>query len=207
MTLWSTIFPGELLISRAVYPYQVASYAITAPAGATIIRASMVGGGAKLAGAAFARVKAACTPGEAFTLQIGVGASTSNGTGNGGDTILTRNTGSVIIARADGAEPNVAGSVAGSIGDVKRAGTVSALAYEGGASAGDDADTYPLGYGGLGAYVFALPGNDWRYPYPGAGGVFQRAVGTNSNGSTHLVHVPAGHGRATVEFFRADPGY
>lgn len=209
MALWSTFFPGPKLISRTMYGYQASPYAIVAPPGATIIRASMVGGGANQAGAAFARVKAACTPGEGFTLSVGNCAATLAGAG--GNTVLTRDTGSVIICRADGAENGVAGSVAGSIGDTKRAGSVYVSGLISGASAGDDADPYPLGYGGDGALIHIINagshGNDWRYAYPGAGGWLELPGIWGEEGGPGKWSIYPGQGRATVEFFKSDPGY
>lgn len=205
MTLLSDLFPGRLLISRTIYPYQAGAYTITAPAGAAFIRASLGGGGAHLAGGAFARVKAAATPGETFNLVVG-NCATASPAGAAGNTVLTRNTGSVIICRADGAESGVAGSVAGSIGDVTRAGTVGNTTLSG-SSGGDDADPYPLGYGGFGAYMDhagdAAQGNRWLAPYWGAGGLLS-VVSTDAGAVNDIW---PGQGRATIEFFRADPGY
>lgn len=197
MTLLSTLFPNKNLISRTVYDHDGGTpFTVTAPPHAGIIRVSMVGGGAQNAGAAFARTKTTCTPGETFTLAIGLG---DNGGAGVRDTTLTRNTGSVILCRAAGATPNTAGSVAGSVGDVKRAGTVGSFFTTAGGSAGDDADPHPLGYGGSGAFVGGATGNEWRAAYYGAGGFEQS--------STYPQKTPAGHGRATVEFFATDPGY
>ncbi len=223
MTALSTIFPGKLLISRLAYGYQAGNYALTAPALATRIRCSMVGGGANKGGAAFARVKAVCTPGEAFTLAVGRGSQTK--TGAGVDTVLTRNTGSVIICRADGAPgEGVAGTVAGSIGDTKRAGsvgvdfsTVGDHLYtgdvDGGASGSDDGDAHALGVGGPGAFMHrtgsGFDGNFYRQAYYGGGGLFDQQVALDDvSGPTFMLWtVPCGNGRALVEWFAADPGY
>lgn len=211
MTLLSTIFPGRRLISRVVYPHQAGAYTITAPASAAFIRASLVGGGAHLAGAAFARTKAVATPGETFNLVVGNCATVYNGAA--GNTVLTRNTGSVIICRADGAEAGVAGTVAGSIGDTTRAGTVGSAAGAfkfAGQSGGDDLDPYPLGYGGGGAYLEATSvadsGNRWLAAYWGAGGLLNTTGYVNADGPI-AVNIWPGQGRATVEFFSSDPGY
>lgn len=205
MTFHSTLFPGDLLISRLVYGWQADPYLIVAPNNATIIRVSMVGGGARFAGAAFARVTAACAAAEQFSLDIGNRAINSAATAE--DTTLTRVTGSVLIGRAKGAGPNSIGQASGCVGDVKRSGALGSSPATGGASGGDDADTYPLGYGGLGSFDGGQNGNDGRAPYPGAGGSYEWNYSTGMGGAPLINTIPAAPGRATVEFFITDPGY
>jgi hypothetical protein len=208
MTKWSTLFPGKALISRTIYEYQASAYLITAPPDAAFIRASMVGAGCQLAGAAFARVIVGCSPAEQFSLAIGAASGT---TAAGGNTTLTRVTGSVVICRADGAESGVAGTAAGSIGDTKRDGSlvtnVSGI-WSGGAAGSDDADPYPLGYGSAGLYYpGAGGGNQFRPAYPGGGGLINILAyqAEDDPGYQLFWTIAAAHGRATVEFFNRDP--
>lgn len=199
MTLWSDLFPGKSLITRTFYNWQAGAYTITAPAKTTIIRASLIGGGAQHASAAFARVKTTAAAAELFTLSVG---------GVGENTVLTRNTGSVIICRADGAEVGVAGTVAASIGDTKRAGSAVAP-YD---APGDDVDDFPLGFGGGGAFVDAGPtgnvdGFDWRAAFAGAGGDAKTSIIAGNPFEQATFTMPGGQGRACLEFFVSDPGY
>lgn len=202
MSKWSEIFPGDILISRTVYGHQSAAYAITAPVGATVVRVSMVGGG-HVHGAAFSRVKTSCTPGEGFTLQIGEGSINGSAAS---DTVFTRNTGSVVLCRAKAATADLPGQASGGIGDTKRSGSATNDTRTGGDAAGDDADTYPLGYGGPGSFDNLNPGNPNRSPVPGGGGR-RVIVGNALGGGLVYNEIMAGDGRATVEFFASDPGY
>lgn len=204
MTLLSVLFPGDLLLSRTFYGYDAAPLLIVAPVKANIVRVSMVGAGARIAGAAFARTKTACTPSESFSLVIGRRPDAA--ADPGGDSTFTRVTGSVLLCRAKGATSGAHGLASGCVGDTKRSGTTSIYNHIGGDCGGDDADPYPLGFGGSGAYDVGIPGNPNRYAYPGAGGTFDITYG--SSGGVPLKNtIKPGDGRACVEFFIADPGY
>lgn len=223
MTLLSTIFPDRVLLRRVPYGWQAGNYALAAPPLTAFMRCSMVGGGSNKGGAAFARVKAVAAPGEAFTLAVGRGSQTKTGTG--ANTVLTRNTGSVIICRAQGGQgEGLPGLVAGSIGDTKRAGSAgvdfSAVGdglytgdVNGGTSGSDEGDTHALGIGGPGAFMRrtggSTDGNFYRAALYGGGGLFDQRVSlVDVSGPDFTVWtIPCGDGRALVEWFASDPGY
>jgi hypothetical protein len=204
VTLWSSLFNQRHLISRTFYGLP-GTQTIAAPAHAAFIRVSAVGAGGKGngafgSGAAFARVKAACAPAEQFSVQVGSIAHTSGAGDALGDSIVKRVTGSVTICKAERGG-TVAGAAGNCVGDVKRSGTASSgFGTVGGASAGDDADAFPLGFGGRAAsfFVGAAPG--------GAGGD-NVVVYDNGSGFQITFNFPPGDGRVCVEFFDQDPGY
>lgn len=232
MTLWTDLHPKLALVARNWYVTPGSGIAIVAPAGATILRVSMVGGGGSAEilhcghGAAFARKKLTVTPAQAFTLQVGRGQR-PNGSPLGADggtavalqSILTRNSDSAVICRAMNGSDAGPGLASGCVGDVTRSGSsgVDGPGFQaggggwrsgptGGASAGDDADVQALGFGGPGA-VSDQQGQNHRAPYPGGGGVqFSQFYDTHTL-LTSQAYIPAGAGRACLEWFTKDPGY
>lgn len=217
--LWSDLFPEKGLVARLWYRTTASGLAIVVPARATILRVSMVGGGAQgdnagaqaAAGAAFARKKLTVAPGDAFTLDV----ADVNDRGNTirMDTLLTRNADSAVVCKAAGAVHNTPGSAADCIGDTKRSGTAgsSTVDYKTGGSPGsDDGDAGGLGFGGPGARG-AINGHLCRVSPNGGGGVhFVQYRRYDDLG--HLVwfsyqEVDPGPGGACIEFFTVDPGY
>lgn len=196
---------------------------VIAPAGAGIIRASLVGaggwrsGGAAGAGAAFARVTTTCTPGESFTAKIGNTANSLDGGSAAGDTELLRTSGSVQIALAKrgGTNPGLASA---SVGDLKRDGEAAlagtsgdigigdVFSYYPGGCPGDLEDDFSLGIGGpraiLGYGVYTIGA------HAGCGGVGVTNVYRNI-GATFFRQSwnNPGHGLMCVEFYRTNPGY
>lgn len=205
---WTQVHSRKHLISRKYYGV-AGIQTITAPALAAYIRASMVGAGGwgaaavKGYGAAFARVKTTCTPGEQFSAQVGdvvhTNASGVNSTADDtlGDSILKRVIGSVVICKAERGHNTAAGAVSNCVGDTKRAGGAPLVTQQCGTAAGDDADAFPLGFGGPGA-VFG-PGDYLTHSaaVPGGGGVYLPI--------DSVLSYPPGHGLICVEFFNRDP--
>jgi hypothetical protein len=216
-TLYTTLFYTKHLISRTFY-YAPGAQDITVPPGAAFVRISGVGAGAWGVsalgnwggGAAFSRMKTTCTPGETFHLQVGDTAHTLGVVNDSaGDTSCIRATGSVVLMRADRARNSSPyyGQAANSVGDVKRDGAAplytgppTPIGYgQGGDAAGDDADTYPLGFGGRGA----MHGGIWQAARGGGGG-YQISL-PQPTGQT--ANYAAGNGLLCLEFFDQDPGY
>ena len=209
MTLWSDLFKQRNLISRTFYGAPGTS-TITTPAGAAIIRVSLVGAGAWRtanfgAGAAFAKTKAACTPGDQYSIQVGDVAHTLDAGDAAGDSKVTKVTGSVVIAKAARAQGATRGLASGSIGDVTRDGVNYGGTLYGGASGGDDADDFGLGFGGRGAYSDRFA-QRFLAAAPGGGGFKDYPIYT-SGPFVITWSMPPGNGRVCVEFFKADPGY
>lgn len=202
MTFWSELFRERHLISRTFYGVP-GTQTITAPAKAAYIRVSGVGaGGSKTNGfgygAAFARTKTTCAPGDQYSVQVGDIAHSLDAGDAAGDSKVTKVSGSVVIMKAERGKGTAAGSSANCTGDVKRSGSAPS-GNTGGAAAGDDADPFPLGFGGRGGA--ALLG-----PMPGGGGAKNYAE-YSSGAYTFPWTIPAGGGRLCVEFFDQDPGY
>lgn len=211
MTLWSDLFNSRHMLSRRFYGTPGA-VTITAPPKSGYIRVSMVGaggwgsepasgaGGVFGYGAAFARTKVPCAAGDQFTLDIGDINHSRDAGDSAGDSKCTKVVGAVVICKAERGSRTAAGSSANSVGDTKRSGlgpVPFAGNFQAGASAGDDADTFPLGFGGRGAarYLAAAAGgggcnNNLRYE-AGAYQVF--------------FTLQPGNGRICVEFFDQDP--
>lgn len=229
MALWTDLFPTPGLVKRTWYVTPGSGIAIVVPAGATAMRASMVGGGGMGVGAsrfcgdgaAFARTKlTGLSAGAAFTLQIGRAQPVSGvsvvASSALEDSILTRNSDSAVICKAARGADTGPGLVANCVGDVKRAGSagVDGNGYpsgvgsypRGGASAGDDADVQALGFGGPGA-IGISSGQSQRAAYPGAGGCTFYVGFDSSNSSYYSARLLPGDGRACIEFFTMDPGY
>lgn len=225
MTLFTDLYPKTHLLSRTFYNVPGIS-TIVVPSGATITRISLGGAGGWSAtpqsgygsGAAFARRKTACSGGESFSVQVGDFAYTRDAGSALGDSIVTRVTGSVVLAKAERGHLTTPGLAANSVGDVTRDGTArtagdtawssaEAASYSGfsitptapGMSAGDDADTFPLGFGGRGAGIHITAAN-------GGGGGFQLALNYQS-GFLITDNFFPGMGRVCLEFFDQDPGY
>lgn len=197
--VYSVLHRHRHLLSRVFYgDPTIGSITIIAPAKATFIRASAVGAGSASGsqaggGAAFARVKTTTSAGEQFTLSLGNYLITP-------DTTLVRVTGSVTILKAAGANAQTGGQASNSIGDTKRSGVNANSTGYGGASAGDDADPLPLGFGSRGI------SGEFLGPGPGGGGwpshlVYKSADATYTVAFSH----PGGDGRACIEFFDKDP--
>ncbi|HKT53686.1 MAG TPA: hypothetical protein VJP88_04500, partial [Caulobacteraceae bacterium] len=159
--LHSTLFPlGYPLIARYVFTTPGA-FSVTAPAppdfafGATYIRAgvSAAGGFRDNAagwggGAAFAFAGEACTPGAVYTGQVGDSQHSRPEADDAlGDGWLKRPDSSLLVYGDRGRWNGNPGLAANCTGTIKRDGS-AATANAGGASAGDDADPYPLGFGG-----------------------------------------------------------
>lgn len=215
MTLWSDLFNSRHLLSRTFYGTPGGPQ-IAAPARAAFIRVSMVGaggwgsepqtvpsaGGQPGYGAAFARVKTTTTPGELFDLQIGGVVGTHDAGGSPGDSSCTRHVGGTVICKAARGTATAAGNSANCVGDTRRSGsapTSSGGVRVAGFSAGDDADTFPLGFGGRGASQFLAAA-------PGGGGWKNMKVYASPDGSYELfMDFPPGNGRICVEFFDQDP--
>ena len=219
MTSWTDLHARRQLLSQKWYGAPGVQV-ITAPAGAAYIRASAVGaggwdtghtgapgvdGGSPGWGAAFARVKAACTPGEQFSLQVGDVLHTMGAGTTAGDTTLTRVTGGAVILKAERGKATAAGLAANSIGDTKRSGSApsgAGTAAIGGASGGDDADTFPLGFGGRGGQRFLSAAR-------GGGGINDMLVYHAFPGGLDYVlylKILPGNGLMCVQFFNQNPG-
>lgn len=225
MTNWNPdIRSTNNLLQRVWLMTPTTGQAVIAPAGAGIIRASLVGaGGANSAGAgfgaAFARKQTTCTPGESFTAKIGNNASALDAGSAAGDTELLRTSGSVQLALAKRGTGTAAGQASASVGDLKRSGGAAQAAQVGvsplggtvwvyfpGGCPGDLDDDYSLGMGGdapVYGYGYYTAG-----PMMGCGGVGNAPIYRNAS-STVVVNQPlaAGHGAMCIEFYRTDPGY
>lgn len=204
MTLWSDLYASKELISRAFYGTP-GTQTITAPDKAAFIRASMVGAGGWASGgfgggAAFARVKTACAPGDQFVLQVGDVAHSLGAGDAAGNSQLKTTPGNVVLVKAERGKGTGPGLAVNSTGNVKRDGSAAPGGNVGGAAAGDDADPFPLGFGGRGAQ--SLLG-----PVPGGGGAQNYVEYAGSGGYQVLWTAVPGGGRACVEFFTQDPGY
>lgn len=210
---WTQVHRKKHLISRVWYRTP-GSTAIVAPAGAAYVRVSMVGAGKEKTGsagdgAAFARsTTSGITPGEGFTVQVGDKASAGSAAG---DSIFTRTTGSVVLTKAKSGQNAGPGLASGCVGDVKRDGSAATHSGGefGGASAGDDADTFPLGFGGPGASQITelAPGGPRSTPAARGAGGGTGLIGYFDPGNSYSVTVdsPAGHGEVCVEFFNRNP--
>jgi hypothetical protein len=203
MELWSDLYSARHLIDRQFYGTP-GSTTITAPAKAAFIRVSLVGAGGWAnggfgGGAAFARVKTTCAPGDQFSLQIGDTAHTLGAGDASGDSLLKTTPGNVVLVKAERGKGTGPGLAANSTGDIKRDGSAAGVS-QGGACAGDDADPVPLGFGGRG-------GKSLMGPVPGGGGGKNYVEYAGSGGFQFLWTIVPGNGRACVEFFDQDPGY
>lgn len=227
MTLWSELFGDENLVSRRAYVVPGVQD-ITVPAGATVMRVSMVGAGGATGtggggsdnavfggGAAFAHYKGSVTPGETLSVQVGDPAHTLGSVNVNGDALgdskLTRVTGAVVLCKADrgrGTNSNSKGLASNSIGTITRDG-VNGNNRTGGASGSDDADPYPLGVGGAGATAGFYGVLQHITAGPGGGGCQLYALYVAEGGSGYTVtnRAKAGKGLVVIEFFRTDPGY
>jgi hypothetical protein len=157
-------------------------------------------------GAAFARTKLInLTAGETFTIQVGSTKFSIDAGTSAGDSIITRDTGAVVVCKAARGTGTLvgglgqAGLVADCVGDIKRAGSQGVNTFsqiQGGASGGDDGDLYCLGFGGRGARM-------GRYPAAahGGGGIYTVLYDAFSSKPFQ-----PGAGLICVEFFTKDPG-
>lgn len=211
MTLWSDLFKNRNLVSRVFYTTP-GTQTITAPPGSGIIRISAVGAGgwvtnAAGGGAAFARKKTTCAPGDQFSVQVGDIAHSLDGGDALGDSKVTKVAGSVLLCKAVRANGRFGGLDTDCTGDTKRSGTTvgAGTPTGGGASGGDDADDFSLGFGGRGA-VSDFGTQKFLAPGPGGGG-FNASTIFNFGGTFIQWTQPPGGGRVCVEFFKTDPGY
>lgn len=222
MTLLSELWSERSLISRTWYRTPGAA-AATAPAGAVKMRISAVGAGGWPTlgfsgggggGAAYARTFLTVAPGATFTLQIGDIAATLDTNANVlGDSICTRDGDSVVVCKAargggsGGFNIGPAGLAANSIGDVTRDGSPGTT-FGGGDSAGDDADPFPLGFGGQAVRWFGFGTSDVHAAARGAGGAKRYPVYYVEEFSfVRWQDFAPGNGQICIEFFNADPGY
>lgn len=196
--LHSDLFPvGYPLLFRRHFSTPGA-FSIAAPEGAVWIRVSSSGAGGFKddapgwgGGGAFAFDAESSVSGT-YTVQVGDADHARTAQNDAlGDGWVKRPDTSVLVY-ADRGRPNGSGGlIANCTGSIKRAGTASTSTH-GGASAGDDADLYPLGFGGRGASSSVSA-------FYGGGGGFDLG---------HDVPTfPANDGLVCVEFFSANPGY
>lgn len=221
MTNWSTLFPDRNLLSRQYFNRDDGVIdTIAAPEAATIIRVSASGGGnagtnpgglssgSPGGSAAFARTKTTCTPGEQFSVQVGLANLYSVAT-PAGLSIVKRLPSGTVICQADHGLTTAGGLVANCVGDVKRAGA-RVVEFATSPSPGDDEDPYPLGFGGPGGQrPYGGNGNRWMAAYYGGAGWWKWPYYVGGSGSGYIVfgRTPAGGGLVCVEFYRSDPGY
>lgn len=219
MTLWSDLYGSRDLISRTFYKTP-GTFTATAPAATAYLRVSLVGAGGwsssnptnRGGGSAFARKKLAATPGAQFSIQVGSiyeNLITSGVSAPLADSIVTRVSDSVVIAKAAhglGTSVPNKGTAANSIGDtVRDGGDGGGNGYNTttGFSAGDDADPYPLGFGGAGITP-AANNLSTIWAAPGVGGLYSSPLTPDS---TATIYIPAGNGMVCVEWFNKDPPY
>src|SRR6185436_4133892 len=127
-----------------------------------------------------------------------------------GSSRFVRNTGSVLLCKAAAAVGVASGNItfphlgrgglaSDSVGDTKRDGATAALGSNvTGASAGDDQDFNPLGFG--------WPGVSSESKTPvchGAGGIGRYLLGVDS----FEFEITPGCGEICIEWFTEDPGY
>lgn len=204
MTLWSDLYGSRQLISRTFYATPGAQ-TITAPAKAAIIRISLVGAGGWATGgfgggAAFARRKTTCAPGNQFIVQVGDVAHSLDAGDALGDSVVKTTPANVVKAKAERGKGTGPGLAANSIGDVTRSGVAAPGGNTGGTCAGDDADNFPLGFGGRG-------GKSQLGPVRGGGGAKNYVEYAGAGGYQFLWTIVPGNGLVCVEFFTDDPGY
>lgn len=201
MVDWSDRHPTSYsLIQRFYFDVPGAVAAITVPARSSWMRVAASGaGGFRTAtvgwggGAAYAFDAEACTPGDVYTGQVGDSQfAKSTADTVAGDSWIKRPGGSVLVYADRGRPDGTPGSSANCTGSIKRSGSAP-TSDAGGVSAGDDADPYPLGFGGPGASRFLAP-------FYGAGGGRQVYDGVTW-------YNPPGDGRLCVEFYLFNPGY
>lgn len=198
---FSDLFPlGYPLIQRTYFRTPGATGLIVAPPKTLFVRAAAAGAGGYKDdadgwgyGAAYAFRSEACAAGAQFTYQVGDSqfCRVAQNTVAGDTWIKRQDTSSLVYA--DRGKPTQAGLVGNSAGAVRRAGSAP-TGTDGGASAGDDADPYPLGFGGRGASRTLAPwygGGGGRQTYPIIGAWFH----------------PPGDGMACIEFWALNPGY
>jgi len=199
--IWTEVFPlGYPLLGRVFLDAPGGPVAVQAPSGAVFVRAAVSGAGGFPddvlrwgGGAAYAFRAEACAPGDVFTAQIG-DSQFSRPTADtvAGDSWVKRPNSTVLVYADRGRHSGTRGLAVNSQGAIRRDGT-DATADAGGPSAGDDADIYPLGFGGKGADIALAPyfgGGGGRSTYPG-----------------FAWNYPAGDGRVCLEFYRINPGY
>lgn len=193
-SLFSTGYP---LIQRVWVP--VGALLVMAPAGSAWVRASAGGAGGFKddaagwgGGGAFAFAAEPCLAGDSFHCQTGDTQFTRTSSNTvSGDTWVKRGDLSVLVY-ADRGRPNgTAGASANCTGAITRSG-VAGGTTQGGSSAGDDADTYPLGFGGRGA-------SSALAAFYGGGGGYEAGH--------DFPTFPAGSGRLCLEFYSSNPGY
>lgn len=192
------LFPLGYPLLRRAWFLEPGLFDVVAPLGTTWIRASASpAGGFKDdvngwgGGGAFAFDEEACAELASFSVQVGdsqfcrPAANTE-----AGDSWVKRAGGTVLVSADRGRPDGTPGLADNCVGSVVRSGQAAAI-NQGGASAGDDGDALPLGFGGRGASATVAA---W---YGGGGG--------RVSGSFKWPMKPAGDGRVCLEFFRRNP--
>lgn len=201
--LHTDLFPlGFPLLQRIYFSLITAApVAIAAPYDAAYIRAMASGAGGFKddapgwgGGAAWAFTGETCAGGDVFTVQVGDSQHARVAANDAlGDSWVKRPNGTALVY-ADRGRPNgTGGLVANSTGSVLRAGS-AATGSAGGASAGDDSDPFPLGFGGRGATETL---SAW---YGGGGGRIA------NDGAHKFLTFPPADGLLCVEFYLFNPG-
>lgn len=200
MTIYSDLIPVSwTLLKRYCFHVPGGSYTKAAPAQTTHLRVTAMAAGGQGdnygGSSAFVRKVIACAPGDSITGYVGqVSQATTSG-----DTWVRKN--GVDIAYADrGRGTGPAGLAANSIGDLK----IDGIPYTGLAGLGDpvvDPSTFSL-------FPTGRPSDAGGGVSPGAGGV--NVAIYEDDGVTFVwwtSHLPAGPGRAFVEFYKGDPAH
>lgn len=199
MIIHSVVFPlGYPLLAVFVFE-TVGPFSFTVPAGAVYLRAGVSGCGGFQdtvdgwgGGAAFAFGEEACTAGAPYTGQVGDSQHARPSADDVlGDSWIKRPDSSLLVYAERGHPNGQPGLAANSTGSTVRSGSAATL-NAGGASAGDDQDPFPMGFGGPGASLT-------NAPWFGAGG------GHFTGPYLYPLFAP-GDGRAVVEFYSLPPG-
>jgi hypothetical protein len=194
------LFPlGYPLISR-IYFSDPGVWAAEAPPLTAWVRAAASGAGGFKddadgwgGGAAFAFSSESCAPGADFQIQVGDTQHSRPAANDAlGNTWVKRADSSILVLADRGRPDGSPGLGANSTGLITRSGGAAGPS-SGGASAGDDSDPFPLGFGGVGASITNAP---W---YGGGGG--------RVSGAFTYPQFAAADGRACLEFYAVDPGY
>lgn len=191
------VFPLGWPLIKVVYFDEPGTYTVTAPAGTAWLRVGSGGAGGFKddadgwgGGAAFAYSEEACLPGAAFTVQVGDSQFARPSANTvAGDSWIKRADASVLVY-ADRGRPDGSPGLAANCTGVTKLDGSSATSDAGGASAGDDSDPNPMGFGGRGASLTNAP---W---FGGGGGRF--------TGPYLYPLFPPADGRICLEFYSAN---
>lgn len=227
MSDYKTTFSQNLFLFRKAFLSGAANDVII-PSACGFVRIGAVGAGGWHGwvngvgifggGSAYAFDKFAVNPNEHLTVQVG---DTTHSQDNGdslGNSIVTRVTGSVVKVLADRGRGGTTGGNKGlasnCTGSVKRDGSDGATTstsgggiYNGGASGGDDIDTFPLGFGGRGAQLDMSLATYALAAERGGGGAMTVGLFPGGQPASPATDFPAGAGKVIIEFFRSDPGF